>query len=282
MAWLLSKPFIEVRYTDAIKKTLEEITTRIQHRLANNINHIEWMTDEVKAIAKHKVESITPKLGYPTQSPNLDDPESIRDYYTGLDISDSYFDNGVSYSKWFSKKSASLIGTQREEGAWGAEAGSALTINAFYTGQENAIIIIAGTLNGRALRRAGGRGATGGTASPRPGSASGSRCLVEQYGGQQHHGRGRRAAAAPSTARLTLGENIADAWRDERRGGPGQLFFVAASQIFCDESNGIGMAAYAADVHSPPAVRIKSMMENSRGFREAFNCHVKEPTCVIY
>lgn len=67
MAWLISKPYVEAKYTEAIKKTLEEMTTRIQNRLASNIDRIEWMTDEVKAIAKHKVQVITPKLGYPTQ-----------------------------------------------------------------------------------------------------------------------------------------------------------------------------------------------------------------------
>lgn len=67
MGWLLSKPFIDAKYTDAVDKTLREMTSRIQHKLASNIDHVEWMTDKVKAIAKQKVEAITPKLGYPTQ-----------------------------------------------------------------------------------------------------------------------------------------------------------------------------------------------------------------------
>lgn len=65
MAWLLSKPFVDVKYTDAVEKTLREMVTRIQNRLARNIDNIDWMTDRVKVLAKNKVEAITPKLGYP-------------------------------------------------------------------------------------------------------------------------------------------------------------------------------------------------------------------------
>ncbi|KAI0854226.1 Metalloprotease [Daldinia vernicosa] len=335
MAWLISKPYVEAKYTEAIKKTLEEMTTRIQTRLASNIDHIEWMTDEVKAIAKHKVQVITPKLGYSTQSPNLDDAQSLNDYYASLDVSDSYFDNTVSYSKWLSKSTASLFGKKRERGAWPAAAGSALTINAFYLPQENSIIITAGTLqqllldpelpaymnygalglvighefthsldsNGRMYDE---RGAFRDWWDEKSEAAFDKRaeCLVKQYGSSNV--TLSDGTQIPVNGTQTLGENIADtggintaydAWLDKRREDPAsdfdmpglsehftreQLFYVSAAQFFCDKSEDFAKKAHLSDVHSPPDVRIQNMMDNSDGFRKAFNCPVKEPTCVIY
>ncbi|KAI1806704.1 Metalloprotease [Daldinia bambusicola] len=335
MGWLISKPYVEAKYTDAIKKTLEEMTTRIQNRLASNIDHIEWMTDEVKAIAKHKVQVITPKLSYPTQSPNLDDAQSLKDYYATFEVSDSYFDNAVSYSKWKAQTTASLFGTKREQGAWPPSAGSSLTINAFYLAQENSIIITAGTLQQLLLdpelpayMNYGALGVVLGHEFTHSLDSTGrmfdergvfsdwwdeksetefnkrAECLVKQYDASNI--TFSDGTQVPVNGTLTLGENIADtggintaydAWLDKKCQDPAsdfdlpglsdhftreQLFYVSAAQFFCDKAGDDAKQIYLADVHSPPEVRIKNMMENSDGFRKAFNCPVKEPTCVIY
>ncbi|OTB11826.1 hypothetical protein K445DRAFT_379109 [Daldinia sp. EC12] len=335
MAWLISKPYVEAKYTDAIEKTLREMTTRIQNRLASNIDHIEWMTDEVKAIAKHKVQAITPKLGYPTQSPNLDDAQSLKDYYAAFDVSDSYFDNTVSYSKWKAQSTASLFGKRREKGAWPAVAGSSLTINAFYLAQENSIIITAGTLqqllldpelpaymNYGALGMILGHEFTHSLDSngrmydeqgvfsdwwdekSEAGFNKRAECLVKQYdAGNVTFSDGSQVSVNGTT---TLSENIADAggintaydaWLDKRRQDPAsdfdlpglseqftreQLFYVSTAQFFCAKAEDDAKQIFLADIHSPPEVRIQNMMDNSDGFRKAFNCPVKKPTCEIY
>ncbi|KAI1457438.1 Metalloprotease [Annulohypoxylon moriforme] len=337
MAWLLSKPFVEVKYTDAVEKTLREMTTRIQNRLARNIDQIEWMTENVKAIAKHKVEAITQKLGYPQALPNLDDADSLRDYYSDFEVTDSFFANTVSYMKWYTRKTVELVGTKRQDKAWPQPStNSALTINAFYLAPENSMVIIAGTLqqllfdpglpaylNYGALgtvighefthsldnsgRRFDDRGAFADQwdAESVAGFENRTQCLIQQVGGDNITlSTGQQL---PVNGTLTLGENIADtggintaydAWQDKRvedpasdLGLPGlmdrftreQLFYVSAGQFFCDRStDAVMQAKLTADVHAPNAVRIRTMMENSRGFREAFNCPVKEPTCVIY
>lgn len=358
MGWLLSKPYVEVRYTDAIQNTLEEMTTRIQNKLASNIGQIEWMTDKVKAIAKQKVEAISRNLGYPKaasrtlrrssirsspercsqsrQSPNLDDAQSLSDYYASFDISDSYFDNTVSYGKWLSKTNGALMGSKMQEGTWPQDTNSALTINAFYYPQDNSITIIAGILqqmmldpnvpaymnygalgtvighefthsldaNGRQFDSKGAF-ANWWDSESEKGFAERSQCLIKQYGADNV--TFSDGSQAPVNGTQTLSENIADtggintawdAWQDKRREDPAsdfdlpgladkftheQLFYISSAQFFCEKRTDSALRRQlAGDVHSPSAVRIKSMMENSRGFREAFNCPVKEPTCVIY
>ncbi|KAI0894792.1 Metalloprotease [Annulohypoxylon nitens] len=341
MAWLLSKPFVDVKYTDAVEKTLREMVTRIQNRLARNIDNIDWMTDRVKVLAKNKVEAITPKLGYPRATPNLDDAEALRDYYADFQVTDSYFANSVSYAKWFARRNALLVGTKREDKAFpqplstGAVS-SSLTINAFYLANENSISIIAGTLqqllfdpglpaylnygalgtvighefthsldnNGRLWDERGGFGNQW-DAESIAGFENRTQCLIRQVNSDNI--TLSTGEQLPVNGTLTLGENIADtggintafdAWQDKRQEDPAsdldlpgmvgrftheQLFYVSAGQFFCDKSSdAIRQALLTADVHSPSAARIKSMTDNSRGFREAFNCPVKEPTCVIY
>ncbi|KAI0842304.1 Metalloprotease [Hypoxylon sp. FL0890] len=335
MGWLLSKPYVEVKYTDAIQKTLEEMTTRIQKKLASNIAQIEWMTDKVKEIAKQKVEAITQNLGYPTATPNVTDAQSLSDYYASFDISDSYFDNAVSYSKWLSKTNGALLGSKQQSGSWPLGQPSALTINAFYYPQDNSMTIIAGILqqmmldpdvpaymnygalgtvighefthsldsNGRLFNSKGALENWWDEESEK-GFAERTQCLIKQYSGENVTFSDGSQVAVNGTR--TLGENIADtggintawdAWLDKRREDPAsdydlpglsdrftheQLFYISSAQFFCTKQSDIARQLGLSDVHSPPSVRIKNMMENSKGFKEAFKCPVKEPTCVIY
>ncbi|KAK0628775.1 hypothetical protein B0T17DRAFT_614650 [Bombardia bombarda] len=101
----------------------------------------------------------------------------------------------------------------------------------------------------------------------------------------------------------TKTENIADAgglsaswaaWKarkGEEQGLPGleeftseQLFFLSFANGFCSKYTRLGLTAqiWGKDVHSPDGARIRGTTMNSRGFKEAFNCPVKEPTCEFW
>ena len=106
--------------------------------------------------------------------------------------------------------------------------------------------------------------------------------------------------------KLTQGENIADAggvsasfqaWKEaERQSGepdellPGlldfskeQLFFISYANVWCEKARPATVVRQVlTDPHSPTGVRIMGTMANSREFREAFNCPVKEPTCELW
>ncbi|KAH8649967.1 hypothetical protein BX600DRAFT_554410 [Xylariales sp. PMI_506] len=64
---------------------------------------------------------------------------------------------------------------------------------------------------------------------------------------------------------------------------PEQLFFVAFGQFFCHRDDAAGLVNdVATDVHAPGSARIRGMMQNARGFREAFSCAVKDPVCELW
>ncbi|KAI5924877.1 hypothetical protein F4810DRAFT_661788 [Camillea tinctor] len=146
-------------------------------------------------------------------------------------------------------------------------------------------------------------------------------CFVAQYSGMALvDERGRALSSGPPgfdpaayeeagqplfvDGERTLGENLADAggiaiafdaWQRSASGNvsllpgvpadltPERLFFVAAAQSFCQKYTPAQMLPLVqSDVHSPGFARVNGIAANSRAFRQAFDCPVKEPTCEIW
>lgn len=130
------------------------------------------------------------------------------------------------------------------------------------------------------------------------------KCFVDQYSkftipgltdGETLHVNGR----------LTLGENIADAggvsasyaaWTKRNAESPDQLlpnlpkeltqerlFFVSFATAWCQNIRREALVERVyTDPHSPNNYRTIGTLANSRPFREAFNCPVKQPTCDLW
>lgn len=140
--------------------------------------------------------------------------------------------------------------------------------------------------------------------------ANRTQCFVAQYSAvaaQAFDGTVVRTAKN-ETLRIngatTLPENIADtgglvtsydAWKklDDENPGQGlpgleeftrdQLFFIAFGQSWCSRLTAEDIAAgVATNAHAPDFARTRLTTQNSAGFREAFNCKKKEPTCELW
>jgi len=128
------------------------------------------------------------------------------------------------------------------------------------------------------------------------------KCFVDQYAkysvvtpaGEELHVNGQ----------LTLGENIADvgglaasfaAWQARNTEKPNQLlpgleeytreqlFYLSFGGVWCGKRRPAeAVRRIYSDPHSPPNVRILGTVANQRGFREAFKCPSKEPTCELW
>ena len=127
-------------------------------------------------------------------------------------------------------------------------------------------------------------------------------CFVEQYSNFSVEGPDGKPLHVNGL--LTLGENIADAgglsagfgaWKrrncqkpDESLPGldhftHDQLFFVSYANWWCGKSRKeTAINSIYTDPHAPKWARIVGTMANSREFRAAFQCPVKEPTCEIW
>ncbi|KAK5656963.1 hypothetical protein OQA88_3486 [Cercophora sp. LCS_1] len=126
-----------------------------------------------------------------------------------------------------------------------------------------------------------------------------SKCFVDQYGEMEYPVPG---GMAKTDGELTLGENLSDAgglriafdaWKGLEEKGqklPGldqftreQLFFMFYANAWCNsytpETN---LESQGTDVHAHSSLRIRGAAANSRGFKEAFGCKVKEPECELF
>ncbi|KAH7304300.1 hypothetical protein B0I35DRAFT_363580 [Stachybotrys elegans] len=130
-----------------------------------------------------------------------------------------------------------------------------------------------------------------------------SACFVEQYSNFTFTAPNGTQVMLNGT--LSLNENIADAggvatsylaWKqwEEREGRamglPGlqdftneQLFFIRWGQIFCRNSPAeVDIAGMQMNTHAPHDARIMLTLQNNVGFKEAFDCPTKEPTCELW
>ena len=129
-------------------------------------------------------------------------------------------------------------------------------------------------------------------------------CFIKQYDSYEYPISGGKKAK--TNGKQTLGENISDAggirlafeaWKKTTQDGrrkdaalPGlerftneQLFYMSYASVFCNSfTPEKAESAFATDVHAHNNHRIIGTTANSRGFREAWGCKVKEPTCEIF
>ena len=128
-------------------------------------------------------------------------------------------------------------------------------------------------------------------------------CFVDQYSAfEVDTPQGRRKV----DGLLTLGENLSDAgglrsaydaWVADRKAMPNswdqklpglesftseQLFFISYANTWCETPSLQSMDRILADEHAPSVMRIRGGTQNSRAFREAFKCKVKEPVCELF
>ncbi|KAI1846488.1 hypothetical protein JX266_007385 [Neoarthrinium moseri] len=330
VGWILSRFFIEKAFSEDAKKFGDQIIMEIKQQFISTLNGLSWMDDSVKTSAIRKVNLIDQKIGYPTESPDIMSPEALRDYYQGLVISESFFNNSISSNLLSVNKTWSALGKPVDHGKWEM---LSTTVNAYYSPVGAEIVFPAAIMQfpvfqvdlpsyisyGAFAAVAGHELSHGFDSSGRYYDEHGkytdwwtnhtveeftkrADCFVDQYSnftvdvpnGKPLHVNGR----------LTLGENIADAgglaaafraWKQRQQSSPDedlpgldhfsheQLFFIFYANCWCGKIRPQQAVQYIyTDPHSPTFARILGTTANSRAFREAFSCPVKEPTCELW
>ncbi|KAE9987683.1 hypothetical protein EG328_001916 [Venturia inaequalis] len=127
-------------------------------------------------------------------------------------------------------------------------------------------------------------------------------CFVNQFDKYTVVGPGNKVLHV--NGRFTSGENIADAgginaayaaWQKRNAAKPDkhiaglemftkeQMFFVAYSTWWCGKTRPAqAEQAIYTDPHSPNEARILGTLANTAGFKEAFKCKEKKPTCELW
>lgn len=330
LGWILSRFYVEAAFSAQAKTLGDQIISDIREQFIARIKTLAWMDDQTKKVAIDKATNIIQKIGYPTASPNMTDPEDLLNYYAGLDISDVYFNNSLNMDKLAVNKSWSQLGKPYDRNTWFMTAD---TVNAYYNPPGNEIVFPAAIMQfpvfGAGFPGYVNYGAFGSVAghelshafdnNGRHYDADGkytdwwtnhtveeftkrADCFVEEYNNFTVIGTNGTIHVHGAQ---TLGENIADAggltasfnaWNARRQDYPDsdlpgldyftqeQLFYIAYGNFWCAKYTKAALTrGVLLDPHSPNMWRLQgAAMMNARGFKEAFNCPSKEPTCELW
>ena len=129
LTWFLSRFYVEAAFSERAKNLGDKIISQIKQQFIARIKTLDWVDDSVKKLAIDKVNAIDQKVGYPTTSPNMVDPEALKAYYAGVNITDNFYDNMKSSTRAEVRRSWSALGKPVDHGVWGM---SASTVNAYY------------------------------------------------------------------------------------------------------------------------------------------------------
>ncbi|KAI1108761.1 peptidase family M13 [Nemania sp. NC0429] len=143
LGWILSRFYIEAAFSEAAKEYGDQIILDIKQQFTTRLGELDWMDEPVKKLAANKVHNIDQKIGYPTKSPNITNPDALRNYYKGLAITDSFFDNSLSSNKFSVNRTWSALGKPVDRGEWGMQAD---IVNAYYNPAGNEIVFPAGIM----------------------------------------------------------------------------------------------------------------------------------------
>jgi len=127
--------YVAKYFPESSKQKVLDIVNNLKTSLSQHIAALDWMTDSTKAYAQEKLASFTVKIGY---------PDKWKDYSTlAIDPSNSYLENRLAASAWYTADNLSKLGKPTDRSEWGM---SPQTVNAYYNPTSNEICFPAAIL----------------------------------------------------------------------------------------------------------------------------------------
>ncbi|KAJ5878839.1 hypothetical protein N7455_002304 [Penicillium solitum] len=144
LEWSLSRFYVLDAFSEDSKKLGDQIVSDIKERFIFTLDQTNWMSPDVRKLGIEKVGNIIQKIGFPTKSPNVLDPEDVNKFYRELELSkDTFFENEVAVARFQLRGEWSKLGKPTNRDEWGM---SAPTVNAYYNPPGNEIVFPAGIM----------------------------------------------------------------------------------------------------------------------------------------
>ncbi|CAG8033000.1 unnamed protein product [Penicillium nalgiovense] len=144
LEWSLSRFYVLDAFSEDSKKLGDQIVSDIKERFIFTLDQTSWMSPDVRRLGIEKVGNIIQKIGFPTKSPNVLDPEDVNKFYLDLKLSkDTFFENEVAVARFQLRGEWSKLGKPTNRDEWGM---SAPTVNAYYNPPGNEIVFPAGIM----------------------------------------------------------------------------------------------------------------------------------------
>ena len=293
--------YVEKHFPAEAKERMLNLVGNLRVALGERIKQLDWMSDETKAKALHKLDCFNVKIGY---------PDKWKDYTEYEVTPESYFENVHRAIRFESKKDIAKIGKPVDKDEWFM---TPQTVNAYYSPEMNEIVFPAAILmppffnmDADDAVNYGGIGVVIGHEMTHGFDDQG--CKYDEKGNLNNWWTEEDAAKFAERTKqlvklfnefevrgnqingeLTLGENIADlgglniAWdayqmTDEAKANksidgftPAQRFFISYGTIWRNNSRDQYLERQVVtDVHSPAEARVNRTLGSMPHFYEAF------------
>ncbi|ETS86874.1 hypothetical protein PFICI_00702 [Pestalotiopsis fici W106-1] len=141
LPWAASKFYIEAYLNPDSTHPILEIVEDVMSTLIERLDHVEWMTDATKALAKDKAKLMKANLLHPSESPNVINGTDLVAYYRDLEFGPSHFDNVLATLRWENRRHWNRLVQPTTPVDW---AFAAYETNAYYNPFNNQFYITAG------------------------------------------------------------------------------------------------------------------------------------------
>lgn len=134
----LGKLYVDEVFPPEAKAEAEEMIANILSAFGDRIDALDWMSEETKQAAHHKMNNFTVKVGYPNKWKDYSElvVESSGNSY-------SYFENRINAALFEHKEAVSKIGQPVDKEEWHM---NPQTVNAYYSPISNEIVFPAAIL----------------------------------------------------------------------------------------------------------------------------------------
>ena len=294
--------YVEKHFPAAAKERMEALVANLKVALGERIKALDWMSEETKEKALHKLSCINVKVGYPNK---------WKDYTNYTVTPESYFQNVHRAIRFETDIEMAKIGKPVDKEEWFM---TPQTVNAYYSPEMNEIVFPAGILQPPFFNQEaddavnyGGIGVVIGHEMTHGFDDQG--CKYDENGNLNNWWTEEDAARFKERTQqlaklfnefelrghhingeLTLGENIADlgglniAWdayqmTDEAKANqsidgftPAQRFFISYGTIWRNNIRDKALERrIKEDVHSPAEARVNRTLGSMPHFYEAFD-----------
>lgn len=137
---ITSYAFVKKYFPDEIKNTAGEMISYVQKEVEREISESEWLDDNIREFATEKVRNMKKAIGYPSWYSNI---TIMKNYYKGLMIGPSYFENRLSFSRYSQWKSLRILRSDSPIEQDESYDVIPLMLNALYAPFENLMIVTA-------------------------------------------------------------------------------------------------------------------------------------------
>ncbi|CAO3650280.1 unnamed protein product [Mucor fragilis] len=129
---------------EAERKKVETFLTNIHQTWLDRLTEIDWLDNQTRAKAIEKVNLIKHQVAYSIVSPDLRQPDAIKEYNDGIRINEtSFYDTDNLVTTWYTQKIWGKAGQPVDHDEWLL---SPQTVNAYYSPNSNQIALLAGIL----------------------------------------------------------------------------------------------------------------------------------------